>query len=222
MFGGKKKPKEQKSVPIEDVKKMASRGMSDKDIIKELKQRGYNYDEIERAMLQAVKEGVNDEPSQMPGGAPPQDLFGTAVGGEELFAPQQQQQQEFELPSLDQTSEDETSAILEELIEGVIEEKWHGFEEKFSKMEESFERIKSEVKLFEDRIGAQKNDGPGKELEIRLSDVSQQLEDLDARVGGLEKAFKQFLPSLTRNIESLSQLVHEIKEKTHLQLEEEL
>jgi len=38
---------------------------------------------------------------------------------------------------------------------------------------------------------------------------------LEIRISGLEKAFRQFLPSLTRNIESLSDMVHEVKEKKY-------
>lgn len=211
---------------MENIKEMASRGMNDKDIIKELKRRGYGYDEIEKGMLGAVRDNVGDDvPAQQnyqpysPAYAQPQT--------EDLFsAPQAYQQPapEFEFAPEDNalTSEDET-AVLEELIEGVIEDKWHDFEDRFSKMETAFDQIKSEIKLFQNQVMQQKSDSPAKEMEVRFNDLSQQLEDLDARVGGLEKAFKQFLPSLTRNIESLSHIIHEMKEKGgHVEIEEEM
>ena len=44
-----------------------------------------------------------------------------------------------------------------------------------------------------------------------IQSLYAKVEDLEARVGGLEKAFKQFLPTLTRNIESLSAMIHEMK-----------
>ncbi len=61
MLFGSKKPKEEKAIPIEEVQKMTKKGMSDKDIIKHLKGKGYSYESIEGAMLKAVKEGVDDD-----------------------------------------------------------------------------------------------------------------------------------------------------------------
>jgi len=212
MLFSKKKPKE---LPLEEVRKMAAKGMSDKDIIKELKHQGYSYDEIEKSMLQAVKEGV-DEPKQD---------FEFASQQEE-FAPPTQQQLGFELPTLqEETPEldvEQSDALLEELIEGVIDEKWQKFEDRIAKVEETFDRIKAEIKQFETRLAEERNQSPMRDLEIKINDIAEHLDDMDARVGGLEKAFKQFLPSLTRNIESLSQLIHEIKEKTGHELEEEV
>ena len=43
--------------------------------------------------------------------------------------------------------------------------------------------------------------------------AANKLDDLEARIGGLEKAFRQFLPSLTENIEALSKMIHEMKAK---------
>ena len=58
-----KKPKEEKmNAPVEEVQKMTRKGMSDKDIIKHLKSKGYSYEAIEGAMLKAVKESVEEEP----------------------------------------------------------------------------------------------------------------------------------------------------------------
>ena len=54
---------------------------------------------------------------------------------------------------------------------------------------------------------------PSKEEEQKFVDISSRVEDMEARVGGLEKAFKQFLPSLTRNIESLSAMIHEMRSR---------
>ena len=50
MLFGKKK-QDDKPLPIDEVKKMASRGMSDKDIIKELKHRGFDLPATSRMGL---------------------------------------------------------------------------------------------------------------------------------------------------------------------------
>ena len=87
-------------------------------------------------------------------------------------------------------------------------------------MEKNFARIRAEIKQFETKLDQSKRESPTHELDSRMADISGQLEDLEARVGGLEKAFKQFLPSLTRNIESLSHMIHEMKEKQQMHEEE--
>ncbi|MCX6815662.1 MAG: hypothetical protein NT120_02330 [Candidatus Aenigmarchaeota archaeon] len=212
MLFGNKKPKE---LPLEDVRKMAAKGMPDRDIIKDLKHKGYSYSEIEKAMLQAVKEGVDEQPMQS---MQPMQEFTMPVA----TPPVQNQptQPEFELPTFQEDNQeidpDQANAILEELVEGVIDEKWQKFETRISKVDETFDKIRAEIRQFEERVSQDRKQSPTRDLEIKISDIGEQIDDLDARVGGLEKAFKQFLPSLTRNIEALSNMIHEIKEKTQL------
>jgi len=217
MFFGKKK--EQKPIPIDEIKKMAGRGMGDKDIIKELKHKGYGYKEIEKAMLQAVQEGVEQEPvakqQELESFAPPDDIFSSLPAG----PPNQG-----ELPTIEDVlpeGDEQSDIIIEELIEGIVEEKWEKFEDRISKIEESLDRINIQLKQYDMKLTQDYPQKPMLENESRINEIANRLEELDARVGGLEKAFKQFLPSLTKNIESLSQMIHEMKEKTHFEMEEE-
>ncbi len=219
MLFGSKKPKEEKAIPIEEVQKMTKKGMSDKDIIKHLKGKGYSYESIEGAMLKAVKEGVDDDhpkvverldtesPASQNFFDTPQDDFGQDF----IAAPEMDTQMETEGPEV----------MLEEVVEGIVEEKWHKFSDDLRKFDENIERMKAEIKQFDMKLEQVRKDSPVKDLDARMSGISDQLEDMEARVGGLEKAFKQFLPSLTRNIESLSQMIHEMKERqsVHEELE---
>ena len=225
MFG---KKSESKPVPIADIQAMTKRGMSDKDIIKSLKSRGYSYNDIEKAMLTAVKSGVSEErPSKQPQAADrdfstdfgdePQNESFDNMGTEDIFAGQAPVQQQYsnqqpgyqDLPQLSQ----EPQQPVEELIEGVVEEKWQRFQEELGRFEDGLEKLRADVAIFEERIEATKKESPAAEFETRAMELSDRMDDLDARVGGLERAFKQFLPGLTRNIESLSALVNEIKAK---------
>jgi len=218
LFGKKKK---EEPVSVDEIKKMANSGMSDRDIIKDLKNRGFSYKEIEKAMLSAVKDNVTE-----PRFSQQEEFYAPPAPAPPQFGPDFQEQPSFGEPETMPENDLELDAeggqaILEELVEGVIEEKWHKFEDRVANIENTFEKIHSEIRNFEVRIEQQKQSSPLRELDARFSDLSQQLDDLDARVGGLEKAFKQFLPALTKNIESLSQLIHEIKEK-HPMMEEEV
>ncbi len=215
LFG--KKNKEPKQLPMDEVKRMANRGMSDKEIIKELKGKGFDYKDIEKAMLQAVKEGVGEEPStrQDNEAFSPPDIFGAppeASYGNDLPTFEEETAQ----------NGDQSDVIIEELIEGVVEEKWEKFEDRIVRIEESLEHLNAQLRQYDAKIGQKSQELPAAEDEARIAEVANRLEDLDARVGGLEKAFKQFLPSLTRNIESLSHMIHEMKEKSgHMEIEEE-
>lgn len=200
LFGKKKKG----DVPIEEVQRMSAQGMGDKDIIKKLKSEGYSYDSIERAMLQAVKEGVEEpEPAgeipSFPESLAPQPKRGEA---EPLFP-------EFEPQEVPEIESINPEMVIEELVEGVIEDKWNRFSSRIEKIENELNIIRAELR----QAPKQAQQGSTKELEAKLADLAEQFDELDARIGGLEKAFKQFLPSLTRNIEALSRMIHEMKEK---------
>lgn len=187
--------KETREVPINEVQQLSSEGASDKDIIKKLKSEGYSYDTIEKGMLQAVKEGVNQQPA------------------EETFQEEPQMQQEVfqEDPTdLGVAEAEETVSpeiIVEELVEGVVEEKWQKLESRLEGMENEISKVYARLKQAEQRTAV----APLKDE--RIDDYTERLEDLEARIGGLEKAFKQFLPALTRNIESLSGMIHEMKQR---------
>ena len=236
----RKKKKDRGPVPVMEVERMISSGMSDKDIIKNLKDKGFSYESIERAMLQAVKAGVGEEkPAPKPqmtevreqGGAStieevygkePETIAATKMPPEVFPStppklepkPEEAIPEEFaeDLPSPD--------VIVEELVEGVVEEKWQRFKDRLDKLEDEFEKIRAGEKQLGERINAEAEHVPSGEFESRFTEMSSQLEDLEVRIGGLERAFKQFLPSLTRNIENLSEIIHQMKRKHGL--EEEL
>lgn len=170
---------------------MISKGMSDRDIIKALKSEGYSYEQIEGAMMNAVKSGV-DEPSP-PSPAP---------------VAQRSALPDMEMPDPNNVETIEPEQIVEELIESVVENKW-------KKFDSEIERINGELNSLREaqRIHPQPQKAGDDERNVALS---LQIDDLTARVGGLEKAFKQFLPSLTKNIESLSNIIHEMKAKQRI------
>ncbi|MBI4019093.1 MAG: hypothetical protein HY364_02470 [Candidatus Aenigmarchaeota archaeon] len=199
----RKKKESNKVVPSEEIESLISQGMSDKDIIKKLKSEGYSYESIENAMLKAVKVGVDDS-------GVGQDSFDPA-----LAAPVMQQPQEppaiDDFSDMDMKNAEELSPeqIVEELIEGVVESKWKRFDEEIERMNMEINSIKESSKNARPPEGS----SDGSQYDEKINAISAQVEDISTRVGGLEKAFKQFLPSLTRNIESLSAIIHEMKGK---------
>lgn len=182
-------------VPIEEIQQLTAKGLSDRDVIKKLKGEGYSYDAIERSMLQAVKEGVGEGPR--------------------VEQPQQQEQPEElsaeQVPELGiaemETMEEPVApeVLVEELVEGVVEDKIHNFKERLDKVEEEITKLYARIKHSQLPQPAAEDNG--------VDELTTRIEDLEARIGGLEKAFKQFLPALTKNIEALSSMIHEMKVK---------
>ena len=216
MFGGKKKESD-KPVPIDRVRAMTRSGMSDKDIIKQLKSEGYSYNDIEKAMLQSVKEGVSPEPfapmmSRPEAEMPRQTSLPTFE--EEFYGQKNSEDIYEELAPESSLGEGVTpEVVMEELIEEVVAEKIARYEERVKKIEDNMALLRAEVKHSSDIITTTPfESSSSKESEDKI-------EEIEARIGGLEKAFKQFLPSLTKNIESLSDMIHEMKEKRGLEAE---
>jgi predicted transcriptional regulator len=221
MFFGKKK--HTGAVPIERIKQMQQKGMSDKDIIKTLKDDGYDYDEIEKGMLQSVKEGVSQttdfdnrydstasEPLPKP--APePAVAEGALPTAEDIMKPVPEEhaiKRGEELPETRfEDSDLSPELVIEELVEGVIDEKWEKIQKKLKFMDEEMERVRMAIHQIKKRPASEATP------DINLDEVYDKIDDLDARIGGLEKAFKQFLPSLTRNIENLSRIIDDMKKK---------
>lgn len=202
-------------VPQDEVERMTRKGLSDKDIIRQLKAKGYSYNAIEKAMLTAVKKGV-DAPREIRAPEPAaeqahDDLFGPTeyepASVDDLFgAPDQNEMQNLQdLPEFA-----EQAQPVEELVEGLIEEKWQRLQDEMIKLEDAIERLKADIKGVEDKTSLERQQMPN-DMTAHLTEMGDRLEDVEARIGGLERAFKQFLPSLTKNIESLSAMVAELK-----------
>lgn len=213
MFFQKKK---REGSPVDEVQRLTASGLSDKDVIKKLKSEGYSYEQIEQAMMQAVKQGVSPNQSPFQNYQPQQNYPQPAPQGsiEDVYSKDTEEEPmqfpELEVPAQQEGLDISPEAIVEELVEGVVEEKWQKFQQRIEKTESEISKMKIMLEQHkESTVQAAPDVGP------RVNEMSEQLDDLQARVGGLEKAFKQFLPSLTQNIDSLSKMIHEMKQKQH-------
>jgi len=199
-----------KPIPVEQVRQMVSTGFSERDIIKQLKAQGFSFGDIEKAIMEVVKTGVGGQAESQilsvePGPAEveqqPQQRTRKAYNGPEDLEP---------LPPLQPgqdggqwegapAGEDEQQYV-EDIVESVLEEKFEKFTSEMKIMKEELEQLRSNFQII-----SQKKPG---EAELPVEFVSR-IDDLEARIGGLEKAFRQYLPELARSIERLSTVVKE-------------
>jgi DNA-binding transcriptional MerR regulator len=193
-----------KPVPQTEIDKLIADGLSDRDIIKKLKSKGFSYGNIETAMMRAVKSGVDDKeerPVPRIAQQPSQNIPEPAAP-----MPEPDPFMNVSDADIDDLSPEQ---IVEELVEGVVESKWKKFDEKIEKLNAEVNSLRDATRNVKPR----ENPGDSKEYEEKMNMISSQVDDLSARVGGLEKAFKQFLPSLTNNIQSLSNIIHTMKKQ---------
>ena len=192
--------KEAKMISQDEIQKLTSKGMSDKEIIKHFKSKGYSYDDIEKAMMSAVKNNISDKQSIQMSMPEPEPFFYDQPYEQ---APQEQQEE---------WSEEPQDSMVEEIVEGIIEDKWQKFQTQLESMQADIDKLSVEIKQVKHAPVQPSKETPSID-NAKLEEMNEHINDLYARVGGLEKAFKQFLPSLTRNIEMLSSMVHELKGK---------
>jgi hypothetical protein len=104
---------------------------------------------------------------------------------------------------------------VEELIEGIVTEKWKEFEERLMEFEKRDIQLQSEIDDIRKKF---------KEIDISLADREKGLtgkmdefggsmENIEGRIGSIEKVFKEVLPDLTENIKAMTDFVEKIKEE---------
>ncbi|MEM7816451.1 MAG: hypothetical protein QXZ20_00900 [Candidatus Aenigmatarchaeota archaeon] len=242
----KKKPKIQGPVPLKEIQSLRNAGLNDKEIIKRLKDKGYDYNEIERALLQTIRSEVTstsaraEETQSLTSSESPTfgDVFTSAarerkVGYDverkatmpmQTSSAREEFQEDIEdfsdlfgsSTSVEAPVEGEETVspevTIEEIVEGVIGEKWVPIEKEIEALKKEQESIKkeiSEMKLITTKIPTQESKV---NISSKLEEIEGRLNELEPKISGLEKAFKQFLPTLTDNIRMLSQIVEKMKE----------
>jgi len=226
----KKKPKISGPVPLSEIQSLRNAGLSDKDIIKRLRDKGYDYKEIERAMLQSLKTQVSQpEPKE----EKTQEPFSTKSfsSQEELptfddffkpTTPIRESRKDFgetefsPIFSEEQSMQEETvspEVTIEEIVEGIMEEKWQPMHKELELITNEQENIRKEIAELKALISKIPGEETKSNIFVKVQEIEEKLNEIEPKVNGLEKAFKQFLPSLTENIRMLSNLVERLKER---------
>lgn len=104
---------------------------------------------------------------------------------------------------------------IEELIEGIVNERWQEFEERLTDFDKRDLQLQSQIedlrkKLKEINVVLAERD---KGLAGKLDDFGESMENIESRIGSIEKVFKEILPDLTENIKAMSEVVEKIKEE---------
>ncbi|MEM5853165.1 MAG: hypothetical protein QXG39_00965 [Candidatus Aenigmatarchaeota archaeon] len=203
------KPESVKKVPIDRVKELSSRGFSEVEIIDILRKEGYSPEEIDSALTEALKFGVSgiSPPSEGPVNLPkleelePKQAVAevpeTSIP-EEYYYTSQPYQQPY-------PTEDYIDLIIRERT-AELDDKLREFTLKYSELEKRFSELKQQLEeLIKSRSTSEQL------ILARLDEFKSLLSELEIRVAGMEKAFKDALPALIESVRALSDVVQRMK-----------
>jgi DNA-binding transcriptional MerR regulator len=202
-----------RELPIDRVKELSSKGFSEVDIIDILRKEGYSPDEIDAALTEALKLGVAgiSQPVETPTSLPKlEDLQPKQAPIEvpETSLPEDYgyyTSPAYEQPAQAYPAEDYIEFIVREKT-AELDEKLKEFMIKYSELEKRMAEVHSQL----NELAKAKSSGEQLIL-ARLDEFKSILSDVETRLAGLEKAFKEALPALIESVRALSDVVQKMK-----------
>jgi hypothetical protein len=108
-----------------------------------------------------------------------------------------------------------TEITVEEIIEAIVAERWKEFEGKLDdfgkrdmQLQGQIEEIRKKISGFEVIL-----DSREKNIMSKMDEFGESVTGIEGRIGSIERVFKDFLPELTSNIKTMSNLVETIKKE---------
>ena len=233
-FFSKKKPEESGRgyIPTERIKELIFRGFSEIDIIDVLRKEGFSPQEIDKALTQAMRAGVEGGPSPVPGsqgGSTAQQRFPPQPAQTPTFPPPAPQETPSALPTLEQITSGETEMPTvpetslpssysqeyptEEYIDYVVQERLQDYAQQINEFVTRYKELEQRINDIRNQLTvlSQAKTGEQQQIITKIDTFRDSVEDLNARISGLEKAFKETLPALIESVRALSDLVQRLK-----------
>jgi len=240
-FRKKKEEPKKVYIPVDLVLNYAAQGFSENDIISRLQTQGFASEHIDRAIRMALKERVSATPGleapQQPQPQLPQtrDFYGPAQAPiierhptplgyppERIISPEEarpisleEARFTFEPKAVKEPESPVEEITVEELIEGIVTERWKEFEERlvdFEKrdlqLQSQIDDIRKKFKEIDVSLGEREKGLTGK-----MDDFGGSMENIEGRIGSIEKVFREVLPELTGNIKTMAEFVEKLKEE---------
>ncbi len=223
MFGFKKKEEKKIDVPVQAVISMRERGLTNEQIIEQLKSQGYSLQAIRDALTQAeVKEksirpleAMPQEPVAPPTPAPapapeiPQEPVPEApVRGPPELTP------ELGTPTIKGVKIEEIEKILEE----IVDERWKDVLNKFSQIEKSISQNQIKIEEVEKKYNelSTRVDNLSAAVMEKVDEYQKTMENVDIEIKALEKVMQKLVPNLAEQVKELKEIVGTIKKEQTL------
>lgn len=220
-------------LPTDKVKELSTKGFAEPEIIDVLRKDGFSSEEIDRALTQSLKIGVTgeEESQNLPTlkdlnyqegndfqNQGEQFLPSLPMPQQQPMMPQEQQYASNLPPQMAQPQEyysqpQQPELITEELVESIIHERMGELDDRLGEFKNKYNDLERKILDLHNRLVIVSKGRTDKDEEIisKIDSFKDTLEDMNARLSGLEKTFKEALPALIESVHSLTDLVHEMR-----------
>jgi len=188
---------------LEEVKKMKGEGLSDNQIIDELRANGYNFGEINDALARAAIADPNAPLGEEGQIQPPPGMEEPAmnnVGVQE---------------SSGGINPEEIEGRIEEIAESIIDEKWDLLVEEVKKIVEWKEKVEGEVKELKGEISHLKDNFSDLHQGVlgKLESYDDRMTEVGTELKAVGKVFKDVIPEFVENVKELKAVTKKVKNK---------
>jgi uncharacterized protein YukE len=193
-------------VPVDRVKELSARGLSELEIIDTLRREGFSPKEIDDAITQVIKSAITPKEVSEPKPKEEEKLLPT-------LSEIEKEKREV-VPEIPETSLPEHYAYpSEDYIDAIIEARVSEVKEKISQIGAKYSELEKKIENISQKIAevAEKRSEEQKQILQKVESLKESLEELVTRTGAIEKAFKETLPALIESVRALSDLVQRIK-----------
>lgn len=224
-------------LPVPQVKALSDRGYAENDIKDILRKKGYSENEINLTLQKALVAKVSQKTSglipleapQAPAPQSQQPLLSPAPEHHELELHEddthalfgsigaKQEDLSFDGPNLsappahEEHRQDSYEVDLEPIVEAIVEEKWADSAHILADIQERLESLETITKGGTKLDEVAQVEYLAKQVQEKVDRLEHSLDEVTIKVNSIEKAFKQFIPSLTGNIKALSDAVRSIR-----------
>jgi len=216
LFFNKKQPERMAgrgSVPTDRIKELSSKGFSEPEIIDVLRKESFSAEEIDKGLTQVLRAGVTGELQPLPASS----FLQKHEEKSQLPTLSQLEAPKPEMPQIPETSlpqeyyQEQYSP--EEYIDYVVKDRVSDVDKKISEFTIKYKEMERRMVEVHDQLSllAQTRTGEQQQILARIDDFRETVNDVDVRLGSLEKAFKETLPALIESVRCLSDLVQRFK-----------
>ncbi|MCL4372675.1 hypothetical protein M1384_01270 [Candidatus Parvarchaeota archaeon] len=200
------KKKDENDVP--DVSSMLNNGMSQQDIIDNLRQQGYDSTAIKNALLNAFKSNAGKQVGQPPA----QQMQNEPV--QKIQSIQQPSFQENRQPyESSNTMSNQNLENIQQILEQIINEKWKSSASELNSLRSSvninansIENIKDNLEKLNQRIDSIQNTMVGK-----TEEYNKTISDVNIELQAFEKVIDRLIPTISDSIKELRDIIDDLK-----------
>jgi prefoldin subunit 5 len=216
------KKKEEGEVP--DVTEMIRNGMSEQDIIDNLRQQGYDSTSIKDALVNATVAAGN------PQNNPPQQTRPTQISAPQFnFSQQQDPSSATQSSPMPQTQvtpasnsrvdnqksglSDQALDNIQQILEQIIEEKWEASSSDLNVIRNSFKNTSNSIEMMEDKVTklSQRIDNIQNMMLGKTEEYNKTLSDVNVELQAFEKVIDRLIPTISDSIKELRDLIDDLK-----------